>query len=439
MKESSRLVVVEESSYPLKKDSPDGVKDVIVGLRPLLERKGCKIILIGPSIKKNEDNLADYTFGTTIKVNHDDTTTRMAVSFRGKGRAESLMRVIRPDIVVIHEPFAAPATHTMISGMPKRRDGKNVPAIIGHFHAQTEDLSGIAKAAKALIRVVRRPQFSEFGVPTGFTSGYLATIVNALSGRIAVSNATAEFWQQQIGGEFKVIYNGINIEEMNPNGPKIEAWNDGTKTILAAARHDPRKGLEYGIRAINLLVRAGRRDIKLKITGKGQETGRLKALVKELGLENFVEFLGILNRETLAMAYRSADVFISPATGGEGFGRTLAEALSSGTLVVASDINGYREVMQGKPFTRMVEPRNVPSLANGIDEMMELPEDKKERLKKDARQHVIDSFSLDEIADQTIAYYEERLLAHGRPTEEEWDFGRKRKLPRFGIIFSGKK
>lgn len=440
MKESSKLIVVEESSYPLKKDSPDGVKDVIVGLKPYLERKGCEVVLIGPSIKRDEDNLADHTFGRTIKVNHDNTTIRMAVSFRGKGRAESLMRVIRPDIVVIHEPFAAPATHTMISGMPKRRDGKNVPAIIGHFHAQTEDLSGIARTAKVFIKALRRPQFSEFGVPIGFTPGYKATIVDAFDGRIAVSKATAKFWKGQIEGEFKVIYNGINTEEMSPNVPKIEAWNDGKKTILAAARHDPRKGLEYGIKAVSLLVKVGRIDIKLRITGKGQDTGRLKALVKELGLEDFVEFLGILDRETLAMAYRTASVFISPATGGEGFGRTIAEALSCGTLVVASDINGYREVMQGKPFTRMIEPRNIPSLADGIGEMLDLPLEEKQKLQIEARQHVVDNFSLDKIADQTVAYYEERLSLHGRPTEEEWDFGRKRKLPRFGIIFNaGKK
>lgn len=439
MKESSRLVVIEYSPYPLKKESPDGVKDVIVGVTPYLERKGCEVVLIGPSAKDNADNLAKFTFGRTIRVRHDNTTIEMAVSFRGKGRAERLMKAVKPDIVVIHEPFAAPAAHTMISGMPKGSDRKNVPTVIGHFHAQAEDISGVAKTAKALIRIVRRPVFSKFGVPTGFTSGYVATIVNALDGRIAVSNATAEFWREQIGGEFEVIYNGINTEEMNPNGPKIEAWNDGTKTILAAARHDPRKGLEYGIKAISLLVKAGRRDIKLKITGQGQETERLRALVKELGLENFVEFLGILDRKTLAMAYRTASVFISPATGGEGFGRTLAEALSSGTLVVASDINGYREVMQGKPFTRMTKPKSVEYLACGIAEMLDLPKEEKERLRKDARQHVIDNFSLDKIADKTIRYYEERLLAHGRPTEEEWDFERKRKLPRFGIIFSGRK
>ncbi len=423
METESRLNIAIQSAHPLRKDRPDGVKDVITTIRPYLRRKGCEVTIIGPSMwSRRENNLADFTFGgfLSLPVTHDDTKRQMVIALSGKGRAEKLIRRIRPDIFVVHEPFAGHMAHPLISGSPRRKDGKKVPVILGHFHAQTEYIGLLARVGKAMAHA----------------TGYDTRVADALDGRIAVSKATASFWQEQIGGEFEVIYNGVNTEELTPYGPRIEAWNDGRKTILAAARHDPRKGLEYGIRAIGLLVNEkGRKDIKLKVTGKGQETYKLKALVKELGLENFVEFLGILDRKTLAMEYRTASVFISPATGGEGFGRTLTEAMSSGALVVASDINGYREVMQGKPFTKMVQPRNPGLIAAAISEFLDLSQEAGQKLKKEARKHVLDNFDLEDIANQTVRYYESRLSLHGRPTQEDWDFGRKRKLPTFGIIF----
>ncbi len=430
----------------LRKNSPDGVKDVIVVQRRFLKEKGCNVTIIGPRIRDIQNNIADFELGVAMKV-VDDKTSLQTGWFGTKRQARGLSKEIRPDIVVMHEPLVfGTAGHSLISGMPKREDGEAVPAIIGYFHAQAENLSTRVKFVKKGMKFARRPRFSSWGVPIGFTPGYVRTIVGALDGKIAVSNATADFWQNQVESylgesleeKFEVIYNAIDTSELTPNGPKIESWNDGRKTILAAARHDLRKGLEYGIKAIGLLVKAGRRDIKLMITGEGSETEKLKALVEELDLSEFVKFVGVLPREELVKAYRTADLFISPAIGGEGFGRTLAEAMSSGTLVVASRIKGYQEVMQDKPFTRSVTPQDPLFLAMAITEILNLSSEEKIKLQQDARAHVVDNFSLSVIAGKTIRYFEKVLIAHGRPVKEDWDYRKARKIPRFGIVFSGK-
>lgn len=442
---SNSLNVLIHSSHALRLGSPDGVKDVILTQRKLLEQMGCNVTIIGPRIRSDQDNLADHKLGVAIKIIDRNTSMRTGWVLT-KGPARKLTGNIRPDLVVMHEPLAfGNAGHSLLSGVPKREDGKPIPAVVGQFHAYAENLSSRMEFVKKGMKLARRPKFSSLGMPIGLTPGYVSSIMNSLDGKIAVSNATAGFWQDQIegfvkeplNGRFEVIFNAIDTEELTPDGPKIDSWNDGKKTILAAARHDPRKGLEYGITALGLLVSQGRKDMKLMITGEGSETESLKALVKKLELSESVKFVGILSREELVKAYRTADVFISPAIGWEGFGRTLAEAMSTGTLVVASDINGYREVMHNKPFTRAVKPQDPNSLAKAIAQILDLPDEETTRLKREARDYVIDNFSLSVIADQTIRYFDKVLIAHGIPKKEDWDLNKKRKTPRFGTWGSG--
>ena len=60
--------------------------------------------------------------------------------------------------------------------------------------------------------------------------------------------------------------------------------------------------------------------------------------------------------------YRGADLYCSPALYGETFGIVLLEAMACGTPVIASDIDGYREVI---PDKRMLFERGNPkSLAD---------------------------------------------------------------------------
>ncbi len=195
------------------------------------------------------------------------------------------------------------------------------------------------------------------------------------------------------------------------------------------------------------LLSFGRNDIKLKITGNGQLTEQLKQKVSKDGLLD-VEFLGVLSREDLVKAYRTADVFVSAATGGEGFGRTLAEAMATGTLTVGTDIEGYREVIgpvvaENKGFASMAKPHNPEDLARKIAGMINLPDDIRYILGREASAYVKNNFSWDIIADQTVEYYDQVLIEHGRYDKKEWPERQKiergwKGMPKASVIFSGK-
>jgi hypothetical protein len=87
-----------------------------------------------------------------------------------------------------------------------------------------------------------------------------------------------------------------------------------------------------------------------------------------------VEFLGRVGDDEKAALYRTADVFASPATGGESFGIVLLEAMAAGTPVVCSDIHGYKGVVRRGREGLLVPPRKPKALAAAIAQLFGDPE-----------------------------------------------------------------
>ncbi len=424
--ERGRILI--HSHYPLRKDTPNGVANFVLEIVPYLRGEGYSVRLVAPAISDDEQNLADFTLGIPVRMRHHATVIESSWSFN-KGLARRLALTIRPDIVDFHEPIAGIGAHTLLSGLPKRSDGKVFPATVAHFHARTEALDWKWRLSFEVGKRLRRIKYNQWGFPKGLTPGYINTVMQDLDGKVAVSNATARFWNDIYPGEFAVIYNGIDVGELTPDGPVFEEWQDGKKTLLFTGRHDVRKGLQYLVEAYERLTNSGFL-VKLKITGNGQETERLQGYIQEHGIAD-VEFLGVLSRDDLIKAYRSADVFVSPAIEGEGFGRTLAEALSCGTLTVGSNISGYDEVIGYRPFARMAEKKNSHDLAEKIAEFLNLPKEEVNQLGREASDYVRRRFAWETIASQTAAYYDRSIENHGRP-KEQWP---KKRLERKGTVF----
>ena len=87
------------------------------------------------------------------------------------------------------------------------------------------------------------------------------------------------------------------------------------------------------------------------------------------GLQN-VEFLGRVSDAEKAQLFRTADIFVSPATGRESFGIVLLEAMAAGTPIVCSDIHGYKGVVQRGSQAILVPPRDAKALAAAISELL---------------------------------------------------------------------
>ncbi|MDO8424091.1 MAG: glycosyltransferase [bacterium] len=136
--------------------------------------------------------------------------------------------------------------------------------------------------------------------------------------------------------------------------------------LLAVSRLSPEKNLGL---AIQILARVRQRfpDTGLVIAGSGPDESVLKALVKKLHLEGFVEFAGW--QKELASFYKTANMFIQTSFY-EGYGLSLIEAGLSGLPIITTPVGIARELEHGKDA--YIYPVTSPELfAEGVIDLIE--------------------------------------------------------------------
>ena len=87
-----------------------------------------------------------------------------------------------------------------------------------------------------------------------------------------------------------------------------------------------------------------------------------------------MEFLGRVSDDEKAQLFRTADVYVSPATGRESFGIVLLEAMAAGAPIVASDIHGYKGVVRRDREALLVPPRQPKAIASSIARLLAEPD-----------------------------------------------------------------
>jgi phosphatidylinositol alpha-mannosyltransferase len=116
-----------------------------------------------------------------------------------------------------------------------------------------------------------------------------------------------------------------------------------------------------------------------------------------------VEFLGRVSDDDKARYFASADIFCSPATGQESFGVVLLEAMAAGVPIVASDIHGYKNVLQRGVQGLLVEPRNHRALAAALYTLSN-DADLRHRL-GDAGRARAPEYSWDRVTERIVDFY----------------------------------
>jgi len=136
--------------------------------------------------------------------------------------------------------------------------------------------------------------------------------------------------------------------------------------ILALCRLNRQKDLATLLKALAMV----KESWMLQIAGVGELEGELKALVRRLGLEARVEFLGY--RADAPELLAQADIFCLPSRY-EGQGLAVLEAAAAGVPLILSDLQVFHEFLK-KDEAVFVEPGNVPAWAEALREVLRCPE-----------------------------------------------------------------
>lgn len=179
--------------------------------------------------------------------------------------------------------------------------------------------------------------------PTSFELKEMSSLYDSI---IAVSNSVKNNIQSiGINSIINVIY-GSNIDVNAINKKEISCCDElknNKLNITCVSRLSPEKGVDVYLRAISQLNREILNKCSFIIVGDGTERDKLVNMAKELGIFDYVNFLGY--RNDVFSIIKSSYLAVQPSRR-EGLVLTVLEAMSLSKMCIASDVGGTSEMIE---------------------------------------------------------------------------------------------
>ena len=196
---------------------------------------------------------------------------------------------------------------------------------------------------------------------------------------------------------------GVDLRQFRPETRQPSA--DGIVRLLSVGRLVEKKGFEFSLRALAELPDLT--HVRQQIIGEGPLQERLASLVRELGLEPYVEFLGAKNKDGVIAAMRQADALVltsvTAADGDqEGLPVTLIEAQAMGLPVISTIHAGIPELVRDGETGFLVREKDIPGTAAAIQRLID-DADLRRRFSAAAPETALASFDIQTLNDQLAA------------------------------------
>lgn len=159
--------------------------------------------------------------------------------------------------------------------------------------------------------------------------------------------------------------------ELTPFGVDLEIFkpgcNDNNEQFVVGITKSLR--MNYGfnslLRAIQL-VSSKIPNLILKIVGSGEDEELLKKIVKELEIEEYVEFIGRVDHKNISKIVSSFNIAVFPSEGYESFGVAAVEASACEVPLIVSNIGGLPEVVENGINGYTINPNDHKELAKKV-------------------------------------------------------------------------
>jgi phosphatidylinositol alpha-mannosyltransferase len=344
---------------PYSLSVPGGVQAQVMGLSRELRKMGIEVRVLAPC-----DGPPPATFvtplGNSLPTSANGSMAPLAPDLSCSLRTMRALGDEQFDVLHLHEPFTPGPTQTAMVLHPA--------PVIATFHAAGDSASYryLGPAIKPVA----------------------ANVAHA----VAVSKDAAELVQRYLGGNYEILYNGVELDAYRAAAP----YPTSGPTIFFCGRHEERKGLGVLLAALGKLGP----EVRLWVGSNGPDTARLR---DQFADDPRIEWLGRLTDADKMERLRGADVFCAPSLHGESFGVVLIEAMAANTAIVASALDGYRNVATHDLDALMVEPGDVGALAHALHRVLFEP-GLSERLRTAASSRAED-FSMTGLAARYAEHY----------------------------------
>ncbi len=359
-----RIAVVSPYSLTV----PGGVQAQVLGLARELRRRGHEARVLGPCDGPPPESFIT-PLGDSLPLSANGSVAPIAPDPSAALRTLRVLNDEQFDVIHLHEPLAPGPTSTalMVHRAPT----------VGTFHAAGTSAS-YRILQPALTRLIRR-----------------------IDRKVVVSKDALALVQGHLGGHYDVLFNGVELDQIRA----VEPWprpDGGQPVVFFCGRHEERKGLRVLVEAVQS------RDLPVTvwIGSDGPDTADLTQ--RTAGDHRF-QWLGRVTDEEKFARLRAADVFCAPSLHGESFGVVLIEAMAAGTAVVASSLDGYRNVATAGVDSLLVEPGDAVALGEALARVID-DHALSDRLRA-AGDERAEGFAMTALADRYLEIYAEILGA----------------------------
>lgn len=206
------------------------------------------------------------------------------------------------------------------------------------------------------------------------------------------------------GYDSDIVYNGIHTESVKPR--TISNFHSPIR-IINVGRLEEIKGQQVLVHAANILKSKGIENFTIDFIGNGSNHKNLDTLINELKLSDRIRLLGFKDRTYVYNHLCDYDIYVQPSLF-EGFGLSLAEAMSAKLPVMASDLEGPLEVIGEGKYGLSFKTGDANDLAIKIESLIN---GTLEINTESAYKYVKHNFDINSTVDKYLDEYKE-LLQH---------------------------
>lgn len=218
---------------------------------------------------------------------------------------------------------------------------------------------------------------------------------------LTVSRNTAILAKQLGAKRVVILPNAVNVDKFNFNLQDRE-----NKLILFVGRFERRKGIHVLLNSLDFLETT----INLVIIGPHSNDEYSKEILSQIDRvnakgEHRIIYAGSVSIDNLVKCLQKSSIFICPSLS-ESFGIVNVEAMACGTPVIASDIEGIKDIIESGKNGILVPPNDPIKLAEAIQFLLD-NEDIRIKFGAEGRKKVEKEFSWDVIVARLLEIYKE--------------------------------
>lgn len=148
-------------------------------------------------------------------------------------------------------------------------------------------------------------------------------------------------------------------------------------------------------------------NVKLYIYGDGEQKQELLNLIEKLNLNDDVFLKGKIKNEQVPEVLNDLDLFCATSIlDSESFGVAVVEAMACELPIIATDVDGFKEVLINGKTGVIVKRQDITAIATAMEDLI-LNKEKRAEYGINARKRVLEKYSWDKNVEYMMSVYEE--------------------------------